>query len=205
MSNGNPCGHDWWRPFGICLTRVGEFADGTPIPWVFTCWGLQDSSSSWVSDCTRELPADGQLTCQNAAMTLGPRPYYWPNTREISYGNSPPIATRTGFLALACMPFLMYVRTLWSRFVTDRIQCLGGKGQSDHRIDSDLSRKAECLAQLGCLGYVRPCFNPHLPIHCLPRLERGLGSVVEGWWCLGYRRCGYYCSSLVDIHVHSLD
>jgi hypothetical protein len=41
------------------------------------------------------------------AMTLGPRPYYWPNTKEISYGNSPPIATRAGFLALACMPFLM--------------------------------------------------------------------------------------------------
>ncbi|CEN59848.1 hypothetical protein ASPCAL02289 [Aspergillus calidoustus] len=40
------------------------------------------------------------------AMTLGPRPYYWPNTREISFGNSPPIATRAGFLALACMPFL---------------------------------------------------------------------------------------------------
>ncbi|KAL2837623.1 ferric reductase like transmembrane component-domain-containing protein [Aspergillus pseudoustus] len=40
------------------------------------------------------------------AMTLGPHPYYWPNTREISFGNSPPIATRTGFLALACMPFL---------------------------------------------------------------------------------------------------
>ncbi|CEJ55062.1 hypothetical protein PMG11_01339 [Penicillium brasilianum] len=41
------------------------------------------------------------------AMTLGPRPYYWPNTKEISYGNSPPIATRTGFMALACMPFLI--------------------------------------------------------------------------------------------------
>ncbi|KAJ5440976.1 hypothetical protein N7491_003382 [Penicillium cf. griseofulvum] len=41
------------------------------------------------------------------AMTLGPRPYYWPNTKEISFGNSPPIATRAGFLALACMPFLI--------------------------------------------------------------------------------------------------
>ncbi|KAL4874409.1 ferric reductase like transmembrane component-domain-containing protein, partial [Aspergillus karnatakaensis] len=40
------------------------------------------------------------------SMTLGPRPYYWPNTREISFGNSPPIATRAGFMALACMPFL---------------------------------------------------------------------------------------------------
>lgn len=42
------------------------------------------------------------------AMTLGPRPYYWPNTKKISFGNSPPIATRTGYMALACMPFLMY-------------------------------------------------------------------------------------------------
>ncbi|PCH03062.1 Riboflavin synthase-like beta-barrel [Penicillium occitanis (nom. inval.)] len=40
------------------------------------------------------------------AMTLTPRPYYWPNTMEISYGNSPPIATRAGFMALACMPFI---------------------------------------------------------------------------------------------------
>lgn len=40
------------------------------------------------------------------AMTLGPRPYYWPNTRQISFGNSPPIATRAGYMALACMPFL---------------------------------------------------------------------------------------------------
>ncbi|CAI7666076.1 unnamed protein product [Penicillium pancosmium] len=41
------------------------------------------------------------------AMTLGPHPYYWPNTKEISYGGSPPIATRTGFMALACLPFLI--------------------------------------------------------------------------------------------------
>ncbi|PYH83386.1 hypothetical protein BO82DRAFT_431096 [Aspergillus uvarum CBS 121591] len=40
------------------------------------------------------------------AMTLGPRPYYWPNTRELSFGNSPPIATRTGWMALGCMPFI---------------------------------------------------------------------------------------------------
>lgn len=44
-------------------------------------------------------------------MTLGPKPYYWPNTMEISFGSSPPIATRAGFMALACMPFLMYVST----------------------------------------------------------------------------------------------
>ncbi|TDZ29640.1 Ferric/cupric reductase transmembrane component 7 [Colletotrichum spinosum] len=41
-----------------------------------------------------------------SAMTLGPRPYYWPNTKTLSFGNSPPIATRAGYMALACMPFL---------------------------------------------------------------------------------------------------
>lgn len=40
------------------------------------------------------------------AMTLGPQPYYWPNTRDLSFGSSPPIGTRTGWMALACMPFV---------------------------------------------------------------------------------------------------
>lgn len=40
-----------------------------------------------------------------AALTLGPRPYYWPT--DAHYGNSPPIATRAGWLALACVPFIM--------------------------------------------------------------------------------------------------
>ncbi|CAJ2501342.1 Uu.00g041950.m01.CDS01 [Anthostomella pinea] len=45
------------------------------------------------------------------AMTLGPQPYYWPNTPELSYGNSPPIATRAGWMALACLPFLIILPT----------------------------------------------------------------------------------------------
>ncbi|KAM3566091.1 hypothetical protein ARSEF4850_000916 [Beauveria asiatica] len=40
-----------------------------------------------------------------AAMTLGPRPYYWPT--DARYGSSPPLATRTGWMALACMPFIL--------------------------------------------------------------------------------------------------
>ncbi|KAJ3486225.1 hypothetical protein NLG97_g6659 [Lecanicillium saksenae] len=40
-----------------------------------------------------------------SAMTLGPRPYYWPT--DAKYGNSPPLATRTGWMALACMPFIL--------------------------------------------------------------------------------------------------
>ncbi|RDW67203.1 uncharacterized protein DSM5745_09069 [Aspergillus mulundensis] len=41
------------------------------------------------------------------AMTLGPRPYYWPNTDEVSYGGSPPIATRAGWMAVALLPFVL--------------------------------------------------------------------------------------------------
>lgn len=41
------------------------------------------------------------------AMTLGPQPYYWPNTSTTSYGSSPPLATRTGWMALACLPFMI--------------------------------------------------------------------------------------------------
>ena len=41
------------------------------------------------------------------SMTLGKRPYYWPNTAEINYGDSPPIATRSGWMSLACLPFVL--------------------------------------------------------------------------------------------------
>jgi hypothetical protein len=49
---------------------------------------------------------DGQLT-SNLDLTLGPKPYYWPNTKKLSYGGSPPIATRTGWMALALLLFVM--------------------------------------------------------------------------------------------------
>lgn len=40
------------------------------------------------------------------AMTFGPKPYYWPGKGQTEYGNSPPIATRTGWMSLGCMPFV---------------------------------------------------------------------------------------------------
>ncbi|KAL2866889.1 ferric reductase like transmembrane component-domain-containing protein [Aspergillus lucknowensis] len=42
-----------------------------------------------------------------SAMTLGPRPYYWPNTATVSFGGSPPIATRSGWIAIALLPFVL--------------------------------------------------------------------------------------------------
>ncbi|OCL14468.1 ferric-chelate reductase [Glonium stellatum] len=44
-----------------------------------------------------------------SVMTLGPKPYYWPNTKKLSYGNSPPIATRTGWMAVALLPFSLAI------------------------------------------------------------------------------------------------
>ncbi|CAK7222786.1 hypothetical protein SEUCBS140593_005021 [Sporothrix eucalyptigena] len=38
---------------------------------------------------------------------LGPQPYYWPNTPTVHYGDSPPLATRSGYLALGCLPFVL--------------------------------------------------------------------------------------------------
>lgn len=38
-------------------------------------------------------------------MTLAPQPYYWPTTA--AFGDSPPLATRTGWLALGATPFVL--------------------------------------------------------------------------------------------------
>ncbi|KXS99408.1 hypothetical protein AC578_8131 [Pseudocercospora eumusae] len=50
-------------------------------------------------------------------MTLLPKPYYWPNTQTINFGSSPPIATRSGWLSLACMPFV-FATAGKSNFIT---------------------------------------------------------------------------------------
>ncbi|KAJ5201776.1 uncharacterized protein N7498_006439 [Penicillium cinerascens] len=39
------------------------------------------------------------------AMTLGPKPYYWPT--DAYYGSSPPLATRAGWMALGLLPFVL--------------------------------------------------------------------------------------------------
>lgn len=45
-----------------------------------------------------------------AAMTLVPKPYYWP--KDANYGGSPPIATRAGWMALGLLPFVLLVFAL---------------------------------------------------------------------------------------------
>ncbi|KAF2005043.1 putative ferric-chelate reductase [Amniculicola lignicola CBS 123094] len=50
-------------------------------------------------------------------MDLAPKPYYW---ADMMFGGSPPLATRSGWMALACMPFLFATatKTNWITFLT---------------------------------------------------------------------------------------
>jgi hypothetical protein len=53
-----------------------------------------------------------------ALMTLVPQPYYWPASTTLNYwGGSPPIATRSGWLSLGCMPFV-FLTAGKSNFIT---------------------------------------------------------------------------------------
>ncbi|KAL7947788.1 putative ferric-chelate reductase [Trichoderma barbatum] len=50
-------------------------------------------------------------------MDLIPQPYYWPS---LDFGGSPPLGTRSGWMALACMPFVFATATKsnWITLVT---------------------------------------------------------------------------------------
>ena len=50
-------------------------------------------------------------------MTLSPRPYYWPDNADGKWGGSPPIATRSGWLSLGCLPFV-FATAGKSNFIT---------------------------------------------------------------------------------------
>ena len=47
---------------------------------------------------------DSNRRAVRTVMTFVPQPFYWP---EIGWAHSPPLGTRTGWLALALLPFLM--------------------------------------------------------------------------------------------------
>ncbi|KAF7136997.1 hypothetical protein CNMCM5793_006748 [Aspergillus hiratsukae] len=81
----------YWSPsLGVCLLGLVGFV-------FFFGWSLFQVE---FSSCADRL-----------AMTLGPKPYYWPNTATVSYGSSPPIATRTGWMALGLLPFVLVLGT----------------------------------------------------------------------------------------------
>ena len=63
-------------------------------------------------------------------MDLAPKPYYWVDEM---FGGSPPLATRSGWMALACMPFVLYVvESHIFDETTDNIQRNCDESELDH-------------------------------------------------------------------------
>ncbi|ESK92154.1 ferric-chelate reductase [Moniliophthora roreri MCA 2997] len=63
----------------------------------------------WYSPPLAAIIAISAILTFIMALTLGPRPYLWPNLHVM--GHSPPIATRTGWLSIAIMPFMIAFAT----------------------------------------------------------------------------------------------
>lgn len=94
----------------------------------FSYRGFRIDALNWNSAPLGVLILGGTGFIFFVAMTFGPKPYYWPNTHTLSYGNSPPIATRSGWMAIACMPFVFATAgksnfiTLLTGFSHERLQ-----------------------------------------------------------------------------------
>jgi hypothetical protein len=96
-------------------------------------------------------------------MTLAPKPYYWPVSETLHWGNSPPIATRAGWLSLACLPFI-FATAGKSNFITAVTGVSHEKLQVFHR----------------WISYA--CFITAL-IHTFPFIIYNIskGTMVENW------------------------
>ncbi|KAK7058566.1 hypothetical protein VNI00_002202 [Paramarasmius palmivorus] len=63
----------------------------------------------WYSPPLAAIIAVSSIFIFTMGLMLGPRPYYWPNVHVM--GHSPPIATRSGWLSIAIMPFMIAFAT----------------------------------------------------------------------------------------------
>ncbi|CAO2649212.1 Nn.00g065970.m01.CDS01 [Neocucurbitaria sp. VM-36] len=70
----------------------------------------------WAISSRKNRPEANELTLVTG-MDLAPKPYYW---ADELYGGSPPLATRSGWLALGCMPFVFATasKTNWVTLLT---------------------------------------------------------------------------------------
>ncbi|KIW34214.1 uncharacterized protein PV07_01005 [Cladophialophora immunda] len=81
--------------------------------------GFHVKSMGWNSAPIGVLFLGVVATIYFFCMELVPSPYYWPGPDTV-WGNSPPLGTRSGWLALACMPFLFATasKSNWITLVT---------------------------------------------------------------------------------------
>lgn len=99
------------------LLRTGVGRKVTAATRFLTYRAFRISALNWNTASLGVLALAAVGTIYFFCMTLVPQPYYWPNNADGSWGSSPPIATRAGWLSLACMPFV-FATAGKSNFIT---------------------------------------------------------------------------------------
>jgi hypothetical protein len=107
----HPCGRKRLLVFDTCPTVdfTSSHFDGVLLPLEFYCWDSLGRSSFSVSCAQEKLSSKftlRNLVDDRSGMDLAPGTFYW---SDVIYGGSPALATRSGWMALACMPFVLCV------------------------------------------------------------------------------------------------
>lgn len=99
-------------------------------------------------------------------MDLAPKPYYWPDEK---FGGSPPLGTRSGWLALGCMPFVLYVQHLRQHTLhADNMQCYCEQDELDYFAHRSFARETPSISPMDRLRLLHPCASTYISIYCVP-------------------------------------
>jgi hypothetical protein len=110
---------------------------------------------------------------------LGPHTYYWPNQEM---GHSQPIATRSGWIALAIMPFMMsvvFILAFDDLAAYCGLQSIRHEGQFREHADRHLPREAPGLPSMVGGLYVYVVALRHLSNSCLLTCRADIASLVH--------------------------
>ena len=140
------------------------------------------------------------------ALTLGPKPYYWPNTKKLSYGGSPPLATKSEWMAVALLPFVMWESLPINFSTLDEIWFFftGSCPQNSvvSRFWLEFLWKTYGFPPLDELGDVCAGSSPHLPFHRNSYPKRRHDAAMEDKRGLLDRCCCAHPPSIFEYHVH---
>ncbi|KAJ6083836.1 hypothetical protein N7467_007971 [Penicillium canescens] len=92
-----------------CVKRTRPWRMFTSVSRYLSYRGLRSRTLRYLSPALGVVILGAVGAIFFFAMTLGPKPYYWPT--DASYGGSPPLATRAGWMALGLLPFVLALST----------------------------------------------------------------------------------------------
>ncbi|KAJ7073226.1 ferric reductase NAD binding domain-containing protein [Mycena belliarum] len=96
------------RPAGGAPQRAGVLARATAGFRFFTARQFRVRATGWYAPPLAAMLAVGAMAIVVLSLMLGPRPYYWASA---AMGHSQPVATRSGWIALGIMPFMIAFAT----------------------------------------------------------------------------------------------